>query len=167
MLPLVWRKRRKESGWEREVVKRHRRAEGRRRTPDRTRREQRTSATPTRGDGGGRDGGRRRAREGRPAVRSESGRKGRVVSTRSARVVPPARTRHHSLSRARARETQNEFHAPFCSFFLTFCTKSSYTACRKLCSIFSILYFYTINVLAPCTRYVSVLKEEYVKTNES
>jgi hypothetical protein len=38
VLPLVRRKRRKESGWEREVVKRHRCAELRRRPPDRTRR---------------------------------------------------------------------------------------------------------------------------------
>lgn len=37
MLPLVRRKRRKESGWEREVVKRQRCAEGRHRAPGRTR----------------------------------------------------------------------------------------------------------------------------------
>jgi hypothetical protein len=86
----------------------------------------------------------------------ESGRKGRVVSTRSARVVPPARTRHHSLSRARARETQNEFHAPFCSFFLSFCPffmESSYTAYSFDFSFLNLLNFVLIHSQCSGTLY--------------
>lgn len=91
MLPLVWRKRRKESGWEREVVKRHRRAERRRRTPDRTRKE-RTTVTPATREAKGDEGvrasqgerterGRVRDREVARGARRQGGRKGRVVST--------------------------------------------------------------------------------------
>lgn len=63
----------------------------------------------------------------------QSGRKGRVVSTRSARVVPPPRIRHYSRARAHARhETRISTHLSMSLLllflFLFFLYKSPYTA---------------------------------------
>lgn len=133
MLPLVWRKRRKESGWEREVVKRHRRAEGRRRAPPHAGQNE----TGTRVGDAGRPRGRGdegvRASQGertgrRDGERSErgargrwqaDGRKGRVVSTLgTSSSCAQSRIRRSRLeprfeSIARARDGRYEFSRTF------------------------------------------------------